>query len=255
MRLNRFDRLRAITISAALQPGYPLGEALDFVEGVVEREMPPSVRLNFDGESREFKESGSELYFMFLLALIVVFLVLAAQFESFLHPFVIMTTVPLAVIGALVGLWVYGMSINVFSQIAGIMLVGLAAKNGILIVEFANQLRDRGVEFGEAVIEAASIRLRPVLMTSFCTAFGALPLMLASGAGAESRRAIGVVVFYGVVVSVLLTLAVVPAVYTLVARNTGSPQRIAKALERLREARSDSGAGLPPNASGSRNIP
>jgi multidrug efflux pump len=233
MRLNRFDRLRAITVSAALAPGYPLGEALEFVEGVVAKELP-SARLNYDGESREFKQSGNEMYFMFLLTLVVVFLVLAAQFESFLHPFVIMTTVPLAVIGALLGLWMYGMSINVFSQIAAIMLVGLAAKNGILIVEFANQLRDRGVEYREAVIEAAAIRLRPVLMTSLCTAFGAVPLMTASGAGAESRQAIGVVVFYGVMISVVLTLAVVPAVYTLVARNTKSPQTIAKLIERLR---------------------
>jgi multidrug efflux pump len=171
---------------------------------------------------------------MFVLALVIVFLVLAALFESFLHPFIIITTVPLAVIGALVGLWLYGMSINVFSQIAAIMLVGLAAKNGILIVEFANQLRDRGVEYREAVIEAAAIRLRPVLMTSFCTAFGALPLMLAAGAGAESLQSIGVVVFYGVVISVLLTLVVVPAVYALVARNTGSPQAVAQRLEKMR---------------------
>jgi len=235
-RLNRFDRLRSITVSAALTPGYTLGAALEFVEGVVTDELPAAARLNFDGESREFKNSGGQLYFMFLLALVVVFLVLAAQFESFLHPFVIMTTVPLAVIGGLVGLWMYGMSINVFSQIAAIMLVGLAAKNGILIVEFANQLRDRGVEFREAVIEAAVIRLRPVLMTSFCSAFGAVPLLLSSGAGAESRQAIGVVVFYGVMISVFLTLAVVPAVYTLVARNTQSPQTIARLLEKLRSA-------------------
>ena len=233
-RLNRFDRLRAITISAALTPGYPLGAALEFVEGVVETELPPAARLNFDGESREFRNSGNQMYFMFLLTLVVVFLVLAAQFESFVHPFVIMTTVPLAVIGALVGLWMYGMSINVFSQIAAIMLVGLAAKNGILIVEFANQLRDRGIEYREAVIEAATIRLRPVLMTSLCTAFGAIPLMIASGAGAEARQAIGVSVFYGVIISVVLTLAVVPAVYTLVAKNTKSPQTIAKLIERLR---------------------
>jgi multidrug efflux pump len=233
-QLNRFDRLRSITISAALTPGYTLGAALEFVEGVVAEELPSSARLNFDGESREFKNSGGQLYFMFLLALVVVFLVLAAQFESFLHPFVIMTTVPLAVIGGLVGLWMYGMSINVFSQIAAIMLVGLAAKNGILIVEFANQLRDRGIEFREAVIEAAVIRLRPVLMTSFCSAFGAVPLLLSTGAGAESRQAIGVVVFYGVMISVFLTLAVVPAVYTLVARNTQSPQTIARLLEKLR---------------------
>jgi multidrug efflux pump subunit AcrB len=137
------------------------------------------------------------------------------------------------------------MSINVFSQIAAIMLVGLAAKNGILIVEFANQLRDRGVEYKEAVIEAAAIRLRPVLMTSLCTAFGALPLMLASGAGAESRQAIGVVGFYGVVISVLLTLLVVPAVYALVARNTGSPQAVTRKLAGLRASM---GA---PNGSGS----
>ena len=248
-RLNRFDRLRAITISAALSPGYPLGDALDFVEDVVARELPTTARLNFDGESREFKQSGNQMYFMFLLALVVVFLVLAAQFESFLHPFVIMTTVPLAVIGALVGLWMYGMSVNVFSQIAAIMLVGLAAKNGILIVEFANQLRDRGVEYREAVIEAASIRLRPVLMTSLCTAFGALPLMLASGAGAEARQAIGVVVFYGVTISVVLTLAVVPAVYTLVARNTRSPKTIARLIERLRGGQSPApAAGEPPSA-------
>jgi multidrug efflux pump len=237
-RLNRFDRLRAITISAALTPGYPLGEALSFVEGVVEQELPAAARLNFDGESRELRNSGGQLYLVFLLALVVVFLVLAAQFESFLHPFVIMTTVPLAVIGALLGLWMYGMSINVFSQIAAIMLVGLAAKNGILIVEFANQLRDRGIEYREAVIEAAAIRLRPVLMTSLCTAFGALPLMLASGAGAEARQAIGVVVFYGVMISVVLTLAVVPAVYTLVARNTTSPMAVSQRLESLRAAMS-----------------
>jgi multidrug efflux pump len=233
-RLNRFDRLRAITVSAALTPGYALGDALGFVEGVVEKEMPRSVKLAFDGQSRELKQSGTQLYLMFVLALVVVFLVLAALFESFIHPFVIITTVPLAVIGALLGLWMYGMSINVYSQIAAIMLVGLAAKNGILIVEFANQLRDRGIEYREAVIEAAAIRLRPVLMTSFCTAFGALPLMLASGAGAGSLQSIGVVVFYGVVISVLMTLVVVPAVYSLVARNTGSPQDVAHRLEGLR---------------------
>ena len=147
MRLNRFDRLRSITVSAALVPGYALGDALRYVEDVVEQEMPPSVKLAYDGQSREFKQSGAQLYWMFVLALVIVFLVLAALFESFLHPFIIITTVPLAIIGALVGLWLYGMSINVFSQIASIMLVGLAAKNGILIVEFANQLRDRGLEY------------------------------------------------------------------------------------------------------------
>ncbi|MFO1406812.1 MAG: efflux RND transporter permease subunit [Steroidobacteraceae bacterium] len=246
MRLNRFDRLRSITVSAALTPGYTLGEALGYVEKVVKDELPPAVRLSYDGASRDFKESGGQLYFMFVMAMLVVFLVLAAQFESFLHPFVIMTTVPLAVVGALVGLWLYGMSINVFSQIAAIMLVGLAAKNGILIVEFANQLRDRGVDYREAVIEAAAIRLRPVLMTSFCTAFGALPLLVATGAGAESRQPIGVVVFYGVVISVLLTLVVVPAVYSIVARNTRSPQAISKMLDKLRAAARPAGTPVEP---------
>jgi multidrug efflux pump len=250
MRLNRFDRLRAITISAALTPGYTLGEALDYFEELVGSELPSTARLNFDGPSRELRESGGQLYFMFVLALIVVFLVLAAQFESFRHPFVIMSTVPLAVIGGLIGLWLYGSTINVFSQIAAIMLVGLAAKNGILIVEFANQLRDRGVEYREAVVEAAAIRLRPVLMTSFCTAFGVLPLMLASGAGAEARKAIGVVVFYGVTISVLLTLAVVPAVYTLLARSTHSPETIAKLLERLRAGQPASQSNSQPSGNG-----
>jgi multidrug efflux pump len=245
-RLNRFDRLRSITVSAALTPGASLGDALQFVEGVVENEIPPTIKLAYDGQSREFKQSGSQLYWMLLLTLVVVFLVLAALFESFLHPLIIITTVPLAIIGALVGLWLYGMSINVYSQIAAIMLVGLAAKNGILIVEFANQLRDRGIEYQEAVIEAAAIRLRPVLMTSFCTAFGALPLMLASGAGAGSLQSIGVVVFYGVMISVMMTLLVVPAVYALVARNTGSPDEVAhRLLEQRREAAVADGAGDP----------
>ncbi|HEX7012628.1 MAG TPA: efflux RND transporter permease subunit [Steroidobacteraceae bacterium] len=234
MELKRFDRLRSITISANLNPGYSLGEALDYMEELIRTELPAHAQINYDGESREFKRSGSALYLSFLLALVIVFLVLAAQFESFRHPIIIMVTVPLAVAGALLGLWMTGGSINVFSQIGCIMLIGLAAKNGILIVEFANQLRDRGVEFHEAVIEAAAIRLRPVLMTSLCTVFGAVPLLLASGAGAESRRAIGAVVVYGVTFSMLLTLYMVPVVYGWVARNTRSPEYITKLIEKLR---------------------
>jgi multidrug efflux pump len=170
----------------------------------------------------------------------VVFLVLAAQFESFRHPLVIMTTVPLALLGAVLGLKAYqwagadGASINIFSQIAVIMLVGIAAKNGVLIVEFANQLRDRGHEFLDAVVEAAVTRLRPVLMTSLCTAVGALPFLFAHGAGAEQRKPIGIVVFYGTTISVLLTLFVVPAVYALLARNTRSPAYMAQLIARLR---------------------
>jgi multidrug efflux pump len=231
---KRFDRLRAVTISAALAPGYSLGEALDYLEKVVHTELPPEAQINYDGESREFRRSGGALYVTFLLALTIVFLVLAAQFESFRHPLIIMMTVPLAVTGALLGLFVQNGSINVFSQIGCIMLIGLAAKNGILIVEFANQLRDRGVEFIEAVIEASAIRLRPVLMTSLCTLFGAIPLLVASGAGAESRRAIGSVVVYGVGFSLLLTLYIVPTIYSLLARNSQSPEHVSRLLERLR---------------------
>ncbi len=163
----------------------------------------------------------------------IAYLVLSAQFESFRHPFIIMTTVPLALTGAIFGLKVFGSTINVFSQIGAIMLIGLAAKNGILIVEFANQLRDRGVEFGEAIIESAKTRLRPVLMTSMCTAFGAVPLLLASGAGALSRQSIGAVVFFGVSFSMVLTLIVVPTVYLLLARNTHSPEYVARMIDRL----------------------
>ncbi len=232
--LKRFDRLRSITLSGGLAPGYSLGEALGYLETVVAEELPSEVQVNYDGESREFKRSGSALYTTFLLSLLIAFLVLAAQFESFRHPLVIMVTVPLAIAGAVVGIWIFGSSINVFSQIGAIMLIGLAAKNGVLIVEFANQLRDRGVEFREAVIRAAGIRLRPVLMTSMCTAFGAVPLMLAAGAGAEARQSIGSVVFFGVTFSVFLTLLVVPAAYTLIAKNTRSPEYVGKLIDRLR---------------------
>ena len=234
MELKRFDRLRSITISANLNPGYSLGAALDFMEQLIRAELPPHAQINYDGESREFKRSGGALYSTFVLALVIVFLLLAAQFESLRHPIIIIVTVPLAVTGALIGLWMTDGSINVFSQIGCIMLIGLAAKNGILIVEFANQLRDRGVEFQEAIIDSATIRLRPILMTSLCTVFGAVPLLIASGAGAESRATIGAVVIYGVVFSMLLTLYMVPVLYGYIARNTQSPEYVAQLIERLR---------------------
>ncbi len=239
MQLNRYDRLRAITISAGLAPGYTMGEAVAFFQALVQEKLPPAARLSFDGESREYLRTQGQLRSTFLFAIAIVFLVLAAQFESFRHPAVIMTTVPLAVIGAFVGLWLYNffgqpMSLNIFSQIAMIMLIGIAAKNGVLIVEFANQLRDRGLERVEAVVQAAAVRLRPVLMTSLCTAFGSLPLLLATGAGAEQREPIGVVVFFGTTISVFLTLFVVPAVYALVARSHRSPHYLAGLIERLR---------------------
>ncbi len=232
--LNRFNRLRAVTVSAGLAEGYSLGEAISYLEGIGAEMLPTSVSIDWDGESREFKEAGGSLYSAFLLALVIVFLVLAAQFESFRHPLIIMMTVPLAVTGALAGLWFNGYSINVYTQIGAILLIGLAAKNGVLIVEFANQLRDRGLDFTEATIEAAAIRLRPVLMTSTCTTIGAVPLLLAGGPGAESRQAIGVVIVFGVTFSALLTLFVVPAFYTLFARNTRSPQAVSRLIEKLK---------------------
>jgi multidrug efflux pump len=231
--LRRFNRLRSITISSGVAPEYSLGEALAYLERVVREEAPASVRLEYDGESRELKEAGSALLWTFVMALVIVYLVLAAQFESFIHPFVILTTVPLALTGALVGLFLFNASVTVFSGIGAILLVGLAAKNGVLIVEFTNQLRDRGYEFLDAVIDAAVIRLRPVLMTSLCSAFGSIPLMIATGAGAESRRALGAVVFFGVTISMVLTLFVVPAVYALIARNTRSPQYVSRMIDKL----------------------
>lgn len=231
--LRRFDRMRSISISGSLAPTYSLGEALADMERIVDEQLPDSARLNYNGESRDFKNTGNSVYWTFLLALTIAYLVLAAQFESFKHPLIIMTTVPLAIIGALVGLWVFGSSINIYSQIGGIMLIGLAAKNGILIVEFANQLRDRGVEFNEAILQSARTRLRPVLMTSMCTAFGAVPLLLASGAGALSRQSIGAVVFFGVTCAVILTLVVVPTVYSLLARNTHSPEYVSRMIDKL----------------------
>jgi len=233
--LRRFDRLRSVTITASLSPGYSLGQAISDLEEIVHENLPPSVRLNYDGESRDFKNTGSSIYTTFVFALVIAYLVLSAQFESFRHPLIIMTTVPLAITGALFGLVVFGSTLNVYSQIGAIMLIGLAAKNGILIVEFANQLRDRGIEFREAVIQSAKTRLRPVLMTSMCTAFGAIPLLLASGAGALSRQSIGAVVFFGVTFSVLLTLIVVPTVYGLIAKNTHSPEYVSQLIDQLRK--------------------
>jgi multidrug efflux pump len=236
-QLTRFDRLRSITISAGLAEGYTLGEALKYLEDVVRTELPADAQINYDGQSREFRKSGGALYTTFLLAIGIIYLLLAAQFESFRHPAIIITTVPLAVAGAMVGLTLQGGTINLYSQIGAVMLVGLAAKNGILIVEFANQLRDRGIEFSQAIVQAAVTRLRPVLMTSMCTVFGTMPLLLATGAGAESRRPIGAVLVFGVTISMVLTLFVVPAAYMLIARGSHSPEYVSGLIARLRSAR------------------
>ena len=237
-QLSRFDRMRVVEVRAGLADGYTMGEAVAWFEDTVKRELPAGARLMWDGESGDYVRSSGQLYLTFLFAIVIVFLVLAAQFESFVHPAIIMVTVPLALLGAVFGLKLHGMSINIFSQIAVIMLIGIAAKNGVLIVEFANQLRDRGTEFSEAIAHAAAIRLRPVLMTSLCTAFGAIPLLLATGAGSEQRRPIGIVVFYGTLLSVFLTLIVVPAVYSLVARRTRSTGHTSRLVDRMLGGRS-----------------
>lgn len=233
--LNRYNRLRSITIDANLADNYSLGDALKYLENIVRTELPPGVAINYKNESLDYKESGASIYFIFLLSLIVVFLVMAGLFESFVHPFVIMLTVPLAIFGALIGLWITNQSLNIYSQIGLIMLVGLATKNGILIVEFINQLRDEGVAFAEAIIKATQIRFRPILMTAFTTVMGSLPLVLSYGAGAESRYVLGIVIFFGVSLMTLLTLYIIPISYNLLARNTTSPHTVSNQLETLLE--------------------
>jgi multidrug efflux pump len=232
MELRRTDRMRAIELAGSLAPGYALGDAVRYMEQVIHEEAP-TAQIIYNGETYQLKKSGDTLWITFAFALLVVYLVLAAQFESFIHPVVILVTVPLAITGALLGLWLFNSTINIFSQIGCVMLIGIACKNGILIVEFANQLRDRGVEFVDAVVQASATRLRPVLMTSLCTAFGAVPLMLAHGAGAESRESIGATVFFGTVVSLGMTLYVVPALYLLMARNTRSPEYMSRLIDGL----------------------
>lgn len=229
-RLNRYNRIRALTISASLNEGYSMGEALGFLEDMVTDEMPEVVSVDYKGESLQFKESGNALIFAFMMAMLVVFLILAAQFESFLHPLIIMLTVPLAVAGALIGLFVMGDSLNLYSQVGIIILIGLASKNGILIVEFANQLRDAGKSVEEAIIEASHTRLRPIMMTGLSTAVGSLPLIMATGPGNESRGSIGIVVMSGVTLATVFTLIIIPTFYHFLAKYTDSPGAVASKL-------------------------
>jgi multidrug efflux pump len=230
---NRFNRLRSITLSARLAPDYPLGEAVSWAQQAADTSLPDYAQVSWKGESRELQQSGGEVLITFALALLIVYLALAAQFESFMHPLVIMLTVPLGVLGALLGLWLTGGTINLFSQIGIVMLVGLAAKNGILIVEFANQLRDAGRNVHDAIVEAAAVRLRPILMTSIATVMGAIPLVIFGGPGSASRATIGIVIVFGVSFSTLLSLFVVPAFYALLAKYTSSPEALAHQLDTL----------------------
>lgn len=241
--LRRIDRLPAVVISASLADGYDLGAALTYLNNLAVDNLPPEARVSYKGLSREFQESSSAIYVTFGLAFVIVFLVLAAQFESWIHPLIIMLSVPLAVTGALLGLWWAGISLNIYSQIGIIMLLGLMAKNGILIVEFANQLRDKGYEVRDAILEGASLRFRPVLMTTISTVFGAVPLVLATGAGAESRASIGIVILGGLVFATTLTLFIIPVLYNLLARFAKSTNAIALELEQ-QASQSPGGRGM-----------
>ena len=217
--LNHFNRSRAVTITANLAPGYSLGAALAFLEETAEKTLPPTAAVGYDGQSLEFKESGASLYLTFLLALAFIYLALAAQFESFLDPAIIMFTVPLSMIGALLALQFTGNSLNVYSQIGLVTLVGLITKNGILITEFANQLQEAGRAKAEAILEASIQRLRPILMTASSMVLGTLPLALATGAGAESRHQIGWVIVGGLLLGTFFSLYVVPVAYAFIARD------------------------------------
>ena len=215
--LNHFNRLRAVKVTGTLAPGYAIGEALAAMNDAARRALPSTAQTDLDGQSREFRSSGGEIYFTFVLALLFIYLVLAAQFESFVNPFVIMLSVPLSMTGALLTLWLTGGTLNIYSQVGLVTLVGLITKHGILIVEFSNQLRAKGEAMIPAVIDAATLRLRPILMTTGAMVLGALPLALASGAGAESRTQIGWVIVGGMAFGTFLTLFVVPTAYTLLA--------------------------------------
>jgi len=218
--LNHFNRIRSATITASMVPGVSLGQALNDLDRIADASLPATIKRDLTGQSREFRESSGALYFLFAFAVVFIYLVLAAQFESFIHPLTILLSVPLAVAGALIALFAFGQTMNIYSQIGLIMLVGLVTKNAILIVEFANQLRERGQRLFDAVADAATIRLRPILMTSFSTVFGILPIAIGLGAGAEARRPLGIAVVGGVLLSTFLTLVLVPVVYTLLARFT-----------------------------------
>jgi multidrug efflux pump subunit AcrB len=212
--LYHFNRYKAATISASLAEGKTIGDGVTAMQSIANRVLDETVQTTLAGSSRDYAESSSNIVFAFGLALILIYLVLSAQFESFVDPLGIMLTVPLALAGALLSLWVFNQTLNIFSEIGMIMLIGLVTKNGILIVEFANQKRARGLNKIDAVVEAASQRLRPILMTSLATSLGALPIAVSLGAAATSRIPLGIVVIGGILFSLVLTLFVIPAVYT-----------------------------------------
>lgn len=219
-QLYHYDRYKSATVSSGLAPGKTVGDGIAEMERIAKQVLDESFTTSLSGTSRDFAESSSNTMFALILALVLIYLVLAAQFESFIDPFIIMMTVPLALAGALLSLWIFGQTLNIFSQIGMIMLIGLVTKNGILIVEFANQSRAKGMGKSEAVAYAAVMRLRPILMTSLAMALGAVPIAIAFGAGSTSRVSLGIVIIGGIMFSLILTLFVVPAIYSLLSRTT-----------------------------------
>lgn len=217
-QLYHYNRYKSATISAGLAPGRTIGDGIDAMDGIAKKVLDESVTTALTGPSRDYAESGSNVLFAFFLALILIYLILAAQFESFIDPIIIMLTVPLALSGAVISLWMFNQTLNIFSQIGMIMLIGLVTKNGILIVEFANHQREQGISKLDAVIEASTMRLRPILMTSIATILGALPIAIGLGHGAQSRIPMGIVVVGGLMFSLVLTLYVIPAVYSYISR-------------------------------------
>jgi multidrug efflux pump len=225
-QLYHFNRYKSATISAQLAKGKALGEGIEEMKNIAKKHLDPSFSTTLTGVSRDYAESSSNIIFAFLLALVLIYLVLSAQFESFSDPFTIMLTVPLAIAGAVLSLWYFGKTLNIFSQIGIIMLIGLVTKNGILIVEFANQRKAQGLAVIEAVQEAAVSRFRPILMTSLATVLGALPIALALGAGAMSRVSMGIVVIGGLLFSLILTLFVIPAMYSYLTKSSNLKSKI-----------------------------
>jgi multidrug efflux pump subunit AcrB len=217
-QLYHNNRFMSATVSAGLAPGKSIGDGIDAMNNVAAKVLDDTFTTDLGGESRDFRESSSNTLFAFGLALLLVYLILAAQFESFIDPFIIILTVPMAVAGAFLSLWIFGQTWNIFSQIGTIMLIGLVTKNGILIVEFANQLKEQGKPIAEAIVEASVARLRPILMTSLAISLGALPIAMALGAAAKSRMSMGIVIIGGTLFSLILTLYVIPAIYSMWSR-------------------------------------
>lgn len=232
VRLSHYNKQKSVTVKANLSDGYTLGDALDYLDQQAIDNLPSDISVSYSGESKDYKENQSSVLVVFALALLVAYLVLAAQFESFINPLVVMLTVPMGVFGGFLGLFIMGQGFNIYSQIGMIMLIGMVTKNGILIVEFANQLRDRGLEFEKAIIDASARRLRPILMTAFTTLAGAIPLIVSTGAGYESRVAVGTVIFFGMGFATLVTLFVIPAMYRLISASTQAPGHVEAELNR-----------------------